>query len=413
MTNKVKQTVENVARDPNGDRTTCAPLRVHNALFKRVFKIDMLSSPTRVVKTGMPDWPNQSGTRPTEEVSQLIIHEDEAYSLIVGLFEAQGAPASHAGTVARHLVESSLMGLHSHGVIRVPQYLDAVETREIDPRAEPTREALGPALCRVDGRWGFGQVAGHFAVGAAVELAETHGASVVVARHLAHIGRVGAYTAAIADRGQVGLAFCSGPKSGHWVAPFGGREGRMATNPMSYAFPTSRGAVVADFATSSATEGNMRYLRNMGRPAPEGLLRDWSGAPTTDPAVLYVKPTGTIQPLGGELQGHKGSALGILVDVMATLLAGDDVVDASRQGNNLALIAISARGPFQANADRLADYIRSTPSLDPGQPVMMPGDRELNARAAATSIVVDDVTWRQIVERAKKHGLKLPKPVKP
>jgi uncharacterized oxidoreductase len=247
----------------------------------------------------------------------------------------------------------------------------------------------------------------------ASELASAHGASVVLARHLGHIGRVGAYVAAVADRGLVALAFCSGPQSGHWVAPFGGREGRMATNPLAYAFPTSQGPVVADFATSSATEGNLRYLRNQKKPAPDGFLRDAAGAPTTDPSVIYTQPRGTIQPLGGETQGHKGSALGILVDAMASLLAGDDVTDANRKGNNLALIAIAPRGQFVDAADNMAEYIRSTPPLDPVRPVMMPGDRENANLNAASSVLIDDVTWAELGERSQRHGLVMPTPIGP
>ena len=343
----------------------------------------------------------------------MLIAVSPVRSLVVDLFVAQGAPPAHAEIVADHLMESSRMGLHSHGLIRVPQYYDAVASGEIDPKAVPSREQLGIAICRIDGHWGFGQVAAHVAADIACELAGATGVSIVLARHLAHIGRVGAYVAAIADRGLVALAFCSGPRFGHWVAPFGGREGRMATNPMAYAFPTSQGPVVADFATSAATEGNLRYLRNQKKPAPDGFLRDASGAPTNDPSVIYAEPRGTIQPLGGETQGHKGSALGILVDVMASVLAGDDVTDASRRGNNLALIAVAPQDRFEHLADNMADYIRSTPPLDSARPVMMPGDRENANLSAASSVLVDDVTWSQLAERAERHGIAMPHPIGP
>jgi len=187
----------------------------------------------------------------------------------------------------------------------------------------------------------------------------------------------------------------------------------MATNPMAYAFPTSQGPVVADFATSAATEGNLRYLRNQKKPAPDGFLRDASGAPTNDPSVIYTEPRGTIQPLGGETQGHKGSALGILVDVMASVLAGDDVTDASRRGNNLSLIAVAPQDRFEHLAGNMADYIRSTPPLDSARPVMMPGDRENANLSAASSVLVDDVTWSQLAERAERHGIAMPDPIGP
>src|SRR5436309_14479813 len=91
-------------------------------------------------------------------------------TLLVELFVAQGALPAHAEIVADHLIESSRMGLHSHGLIRVPQYFDAVASGEIDPKAMPIREQLGAAMCQLDGQWGFGQVAAHVAADIACEL---------------------------------------------------------------------------------------------------------------------------------------------------------------------------------------------------------------------------------------------------
>src|SRR6185295_3601784 len=106
------------------------------------------------------------------------------------------------------------------------------------------------------------------------------------------------------------------------VAPFGGIEGRLATNPIAFAIPNGSTPVVADFATSAMPEGRVRTARNTGRRLPDGVLQDASGRATDDPTVLYEEPEGTLLPLGGPLFGHKGYAMAILVEAMATLLAG-------------------------------------------------------------------------------------------
>ena len=151
---------------------------------------------------------------------------------------------------------------------------------------------------------------------------------------------MGAYPEALARAGCIGIAACSGPPSGHWVAPFGGREGRISTNPIAFAWPVEGAEpAVADFSTAATAEGVVRSLRNRGLPAPDGMLRDAEGRPTSDPGVLYATPGGAIQPLGGSL-GYRGTALALLAEVLTTLLSGESIDDAARVGTDMAVIAI-------------------------------------------------------------------------
>jgi uncharacterized oxidoreductase len=306
------------------------------------------------------------------------------------------------------------MGMHSHGVMRIPEYLERVRAfgspesplgGPIDPRAEPSITREVAARATIDGNGGFGQVAGMAAVEVALRLVERFEVSLVSVRHAGHVGRLGAYPDAIAKGGCAGLAFCSAPIWGHWVAPFGGRDGRMATNPMAYAFPTQAEPVVADFATSATTEGAIRYSRNQGRQLPVGVLIDVDGHPTTDASSFYTDRRGAIMPMGGELNGHKGSATGLLVELMGSLVAGDDVTDRGRIGNNMTLIAIRADSGFIARADVLVRYVRSSRPVDPARPVQMPGDRELDAKRTARTVTVDERTWAQIAEDAARLGI--------
>src|SRR5262249_58500176 len=105
------------------------------------------------------------------------------------------------------------------------------------------------------------------------------------------------------------------------VAPPGGREARIGTNPLCLAAPTETQPVVLDIGTSVCAEGKVRVLYNKGQPAPEGWLLDAQGRPTTDPAVLYREPRGTILPLGGA-QAYKGFGIGLLLDMFAGGLSG-------------------------------------------------------------------------------------------
>jgi uncharacterized oxidoreductase len=329
-------------------------------------------------------------------------------NLAVALFVAAGAPVAHAELVVDHLIEASSMGLSSHGIIRVPQYLAEIAAGELEPRASPTVVASRGARIRVDGGRGFGQVAGAFLVGRADALARRYGLGLAIGRRLGHTGRVGAYAESLARRGLVGVVVCSGPPSGHWVAPFGGREGRLATNPIAFAFPVEAvDPIVSDFSTAATAEGVLRSLRNRGLPAPDGSLRDAEGEPTLDPGVLYESPRGAIQPFGGD-QGYRGTALGLLVEVLATLLAQDDPTDVARVGTNMTVLAIEPEAGFEHLARVLADHIRSSAPIDPARPVLMPGDRERTAAIATRAVPVDRPTMTALREAAAKAGLAMP-----
>jgi uncharacterized oxidoreductase len=234
-----------------------------------------------------------------------------------------------------------------------------------------------------------------------------NGMAIVALRKAGHLGRIGAYVEALARQGLVAIAFCSVPTRFHNVAWFGAREGRLGTNPIAYAFPTGDIPVVADFSTSAIPEGRVRFLRNQGLPAPPGVLHDARGLPTTDPKVLYAPDAGTLQPLGGESLGHKGSALGMLVEVMGTLVAGEDADDPNRD-NNLTVIAFAPPAGFDARAAMLVDYVHAAAPIDPERPPLVPGEPEARARDANTHVLVDAPTWAAIVERANAKGVPQP-----
>jgi uncharacterized oxidoreductase len=324
------------------------------------------------------------------------------------LLERAGAPQDAARVVMQHLVTASAMGLHSHGVMRIPQYLGEIASGAVDPRARPEIARTHPARLAADGRRGFGQVAGMAMVEALVPTAGTAGIAMINGTRLGHTGRIGAYAEALAEAGLIGLAVCNGAPSGHWVAPFGGRQGRLSTNPMAMAWPTEGEApVVADFSTAMAPEGVVRVLRDRGEVAPEGLLRDADGLPSRDPGVLYRVPRGAIQPLGGAL-GYRGTALALLVEVLTTVLGGQAVDDAQRQGTDMTLLAIAPQEGFAHLARGLAEHVRACPPVDPAAAVLMPGDRERRAAEGARPVRVDPPTWAALSKAAAAAGIAMP-----
>jgi uncharacterized oxidoreductase len=338
---------------------------------------------------------------------QRVLKASTARRIVVEVLEAYGSLPENAAVVADHLVTSDLSGVRSHGFIRLPQYVAEILNGETDPVARPVRRSAGPGRTELDAARSFGQVAGVEAADLAEAAAKATGLGLVTVHEAGHTGRIGAYAEQLGERGCLAVVVCSGARMGHRVAPFGGREARLATNPIAFGIPSSSDPIVGDFSTAVAPEGVIRVLRNLGMPAPDGTLLGPDGLPTTDPSVLYEDPPGTILPLGGMQLGHRGFGLGLLVEALATLLARDETDDEQRKGSNLAVLAISVDAEFASRTDRLIEYARSAEPIDPAVPVMLPGEREYRMRRQSQSVLVDQRTWDQVTKFAADRDVPL------
>ncbi len=342
-----------------------------------------------------------------ETHGEIILGANEAKRLAVRFLAHWGVADPDARIMADHLVENDQRGIRSHGLLRLPQYVEEIETGEIDPVGRPAMVNTEDSPTVIDGRRCLGPVVCVLAVDEIIRRCQSHPMAVASIRQAGHCGRIGAYTEALATHGLIGLAFCSGPRSGHRVAPFGGTEGRLATNPIAYAFQTADGLLIsADFSTSVVPEGKVRLWHHLQQAVPLGILRDASGRETQDAQVLYDSPAGAIQPLGGELFGYKGTALGLLVEVLATIYSGEDSTDATRVGNNVTIIALVPPKTFGDHASRLAAYLRSSPAIDSAHPVLLPGELESSRRADSQVPIARD-TWQRILAAGRRKGFEI------
>src|SRR5882762_566705 len=179
----------------------------------------------------------------------IIVQAEPMREFAAKIFEACGSPPAEAAIVADHLVTSNLMGFDSHGIIRIPEYVALVKKGGLTPGAAMTviKETANTAL--IDFGNNFGQVSAVRAMERAIDKAGSSNVAAVVTQRCGHVGRLGTYTEMAARRGFISLALCNSAKNGHFVQPWGGREGRLATNPMSFAFPVdSADPIVADFS---------------------------------------------------------------------------------------------------------------------------------------------------------------------
>ena len=330
------------------------------------------------------------------------------------IFLSSGTPPEDAGLVAKLIVQANVRGLDSHGIMRIPQYVARIGEGRIVPGApmETVVETSSTALLNVN--WNFGQLGAHRAASLAMEKARDHGVGCVGLHRSEHVGCLGLFTEMIARQGMIGLGMCSGASpSGHWVAAWGGREGRMGTNPISFAAPTSGDPILVDVATSALSEGKVRYARDCGRKLPDQWVLDADGKPTDDPAALYGDPGGAILPLGG-LLGYKGFGFAMIAAVLSSLLmrAADHRME--QESNNLWILAIDV-GAFMPPAEFCQDleeyiaYVKSSQPAAGSEGVVLPGELDFAKQRACEKegVPVPDEIWSQIEEVAGSLNVSL------
>jgi LDH2 family malate/lactate/ureidoglycolate dehydrogenase len=326
---------------------------------------------------------------------------------MAGLFEAVGTPAETAAFISNSLVAANLTGHDSHGVIRILQYIEVVESGALDPKAEPEIVSVDGATLKVDGKWGWGQPAFQLATLQTIELARQYGIAIGVVDRCFHVGRVAPYVETIARAGMIGLAMAN---AGAAVAPYGARTRVMGTNPMAWAVPGHDAdyPFALDVATAQIAEGKVRVARNKGVPVPEGVIVNIDGAPSVDPNDFY--DGGALMAFGG----HKGSGFSILAQMLGRGLAGQtqERLKGHRGGNGPVVIAIdpSRFGPLDLFRDAVseeAERVRQSTPAEGFDEVLMPGDKEVREQAnrEAAGCIVDDTTWQALVGEAKRFGL--------
>lgn len=347
-----------------------------------------------------------------------IVSTERLVAFVDGLFRAAGVPAEEASCVARSLVDANLCGHDSHGVIRVPQYLDALADGRLRAGAAFTVHKETPALLVVDGGWGLGQVQAHRLLERLTPKARAVGLAAGTLQHCGHIGRLGEYADVAAKQRLAFMATVNGHGFGRGVAPPGGTQARIGTNPLCLGVPTKGDSVFLDIGTSVVAEGKVRVQFNKKQPTPPGWLLDEKGQPTTDPGVLYRQPRGSILPLGGTAQGYKGFGLGLLLDMLVGGLSGAPCSHPDRpnlSGNAVFFLVLdidhfAGAEHFLQEVQGLAENVRTCPRAEGVSEILLPGDPERRTaqQRRPTGITLDDGTWGQLATLAQRLQVALP-----
>lgn len=337
---------------------------------------------------------------------------DRLRTLGAQVFEAAGTPPDTARHVADHLVAANLAGHDSHGVIRIPMYVQQIEDGWVVPAARPKVLRSRAPAALVSGEWGFGHPAATLAMDEACARASEHGIGAAGVVRATHLGRLGTYAERAAGQGLIALIWLGGLGTWRAAVPYGGRDPVYGTNPIAAAFPAGRaGVALLDYATTAIAGGKIMVARDRDEPLPAGSIVDADGRPSTDPAAFF--DGGALLPFGG----HKGYALAFFAQLLGQSLTGAMHHDTDGRGGD----AFRHSGSFYlaispdlfADPDSVVDdaagvleRVRGSAPAEGFAGVMAPGDPEARSRAErGDRIPLPDETWRAISATAARLGV--------
>lgn len=332
-------------------------------------------------------------------------------SLCEAIFAAVGMNAADAALLSDTLIEADLTGMHSHGVMRVPSYIERLTERGVDPKGTPRIVRRHGGCLVVDGGNTMGQIGVHFAMRQVIEAAGEHGVAFAAVRGSNHCGAMAYYARMALEHNLIGLA------TTHSVAvmpPAGGAEPLIGNNPLAIGLPTAREPhLVFDGAFSVAAFGKIKIFAQEGRALPPGWGFDAEGRPTTDPETVMQ---GMLAPLGG----HKGAALGMIMGLLPAMLSGSSYgremsggglkARAGEDSQFVGAISVAAFEEVDRFKERVAaavDEIRACKKAPDGGEMYSPGELEYLKRREylAEGVLLNPATLNDLVGAAAASGI--------
>jgi ureidoglycolate dehydrogenase (NAD+) len=330
----------------------------------------------------------------------------------VACLEKAGVPPPEARLVGDSLVQTSVWGVDSHGVLRLTHYLRRLTIGSIKAAAAPVVMRTGPVTAQVHGEDGLGIVHAALAMEVAIKMAKEHGAGIVGVGHSSHCGAMQLYTRMAAREHLVGIAMTH---SSSVVVPHGGKQKYFGTNPVSIAVPRASGdPVCLDMATAQVAWNKVLNARIEGYPLDEGVAVDEHGEPTTDP---HKARAGV--PLGGPIYGYKGYGLAFVIDLLCGVMNGMtfgrhingmyEELDRPRKIGHFLMALDPGRfagaETLEATVDAVIADLRTQ-----GEDILYPGEPEERAQRErlAAGIPIDDEALRDMREWSVKLGVPPP-----
>lgn len=336
----------------------------------------------------------------------------DLHAYATALLEAGGYTPAHAACTADVLVWANARGTNSHGVLRIPRYIEMVALGIIDPKATPEVMTQTGAMAVLEAARAPGPSGMMAAMDAAIGIADQHGIGWCAARNITHAGAVGYFALEAAKRGCVGIVMTA---SGPLMAYHGARVSGLSTNPIAICAPSTGLPLLLDMSTSTVALGKIMHAKDTGAAIPTGWAIDADGRPATDPAAVQ-----TLTPLGGP----KGSGLSLMIEVLSSLLVSNPVISTvltgekgSMNGAAIALKIAHFADPavFTAQVDALAENLKALPKAPDTDEILMPGERgfRLSEERQTQGIRIAEGTLKRLAEVGDRFGIPGPTPFAP
>jgi len=345
------------------------------------------------------------------------IAADALRAFAAQVFRASGSEAREAAIVGDHLVDANLAGHDSHGVIRIPKYVDWHARGMVLANRHAVIVRESPCHAVLDGGFGYGQVIAREAMELAIAKTRSAGMCTVALRNAGHLGRIGAWAEQVAGSGFTSVHFVNTSGFGLLVAPFGGSDRRLSANPIAAGAARRDGfPLVLDMSTSAIAEGKIQVARSRREQLPPGCTIDAAGRPNRDPDVFYGPPEGALLPVGG----HKGYGLSVFCEILSGALSGGQTTHpgnatAGRLVNNMLSVvfdpdAFCGEAFFGHEVERFVEWVKASPPIAPGGEVLLPGEveRRTRERREREGIPLETATRRVIAESARTLGVEPP-----
>jgi ureidoglycolate dehydrogenase (NAD+) len=342
----------------------------------------------------------------------IIIPKAALEPFAAAIFAAAGVAPDLAQSWADVLVWANLRGTDSHGVMRIPRYVDLLKKNAINPAPDMRIVRRSGAIAVLDADRAPGGPAMIRAMDEAIARAREVHVGWCAARNITHAGAIGYFALRAAAAGMAGIVMTA---SGPLMAYHGARVSGVSTNPLAIAVPAGkRRPFLLDMSTSTVAFGKVLAAKDKGGMVPYGWGLDAAGRDTTDPKAIE-----TLTPLGGA----KGSGLSTLIECLASLAVGNPLIAVALQAggfldnpvlNGVAiavdLAALGDIAAFEGDVDRLGDALSGLPRAEGVERIYLPGERgdAVRAKREAAGIPVPAGAWTRIVETAKDLGVAAP-----
>lgn len=324
--------------------------------------------------------------------AKLTVSVDNAIRFASALLEKAGLDGDDAQIVAQSLVRADLRGVDTHGLARLPIYLERLKSGLVNRSPNMVVDKPTPVAASLDGDNGLGFLVGHRAIREATSMAAEYGIGMVAARHSNHFGMAATYVLQGVEAGFITFVFTNASRA---MPPWGGRTALLGTSPFAAGAPAGKEVpYLVDMSPSVAARGKIRRAERLGQEIPLGYALDEHGRPTTDPTAAMK---GVVLPIGGP----KGSAIAMLMDIMGGVFSGaafgGDVADQYKaqvpQNVGHFFLAIKpglfmSEADFRARMDTLVQRVHAVPRAEGFDEILMPGELEgrLETERRATGI---------------------------